>query len=205
MISVHILVKADRSIDYEEKLSRCIDSLKNQPIDLKLYDHIEDNVGLARSKAIQKSKSEWISWVDPDDYVVDEGFSHCWNLIQQEPKCSAVYTNHWIAADNVKKRTWFSELSPNIGYSQQHQMHHLVIYNKKVIEPELKFIEGTKTKYKTLLNLAAIYHGKVIGTKEPFYVWNEDGNQNHLRHSFKDNPQIWHERVHKYRKHILKK
>ena len=198
MISVHILVKRDKSSEYSKKLEKCIDSLKNQPVDVNVCDHIDGLVGLARTKAIEQSISEWVSWVDPDDYVIDNGFSACWNMIQDNPDCSAVYTNHWIAENHRLMRTWFSTVAPNIGYSQQHQMHHLVVYKKKYIIPEFEYIKAVKTKYKTLFNFAALYHGKVVGTDTPYYVWNKDGNQNHLRFSTKDNPKEWHSRLSKY-------
>lgn len=160
---------------------------------------------MARTKAVEQSISEWVSWVDPDDYVIDEGFSACWGMIKSNPDCSAVYTNHWIAKNNKLMRPWFSKAAKQIGHSQEHQMHHLVVYRKEHIIPELDYIKGAKTKYKTLLNLASIYKGKVIGTSTPYYVWNEDGNQNHLRFNLNDNPEEWHGRVSMYRKNILLK
>lgn len=199
MISVHIISKPEERTS--ERYYKCLESLKGEPVNVVHADYI-DGVGNARVSAIQRSHGEWISWIDPDDYVIDHGFSVCWNLISANPNCSAVYTNHWIAEKGKIIKPWFHSLASGKGFSQCVQMHHLVVYRKSIIEKEFEYMKDVNTIDKKLFNLASISKGKVIGTDKCYYMWNKDGNQNHLRYTINDNPRKWLDRVNYYKRKI---
>lgn len=46
---------------------------------------------------------------------------------------------------------WFEKLKPSRGFTQQVQMHHIVVYRRSVIEPLMHYLEGVKCREKNYL------------------------------------------------------
>lgn len=197
IIDVHVIVRKDEN---PTKLSKCLDSLVGEPINLHICDFIP-KVGNARISALLKCKSDWVSWVDPDDYILPNAFSKCLETIKNNPHITAVYTNHWSLSKKVSKK-WFNVISTETEKLWQlQQMHHIVVYKKSVIEAEYPYMQDVVTKDKKLFNLAALRSGTVKGIDEPLYMWNSEGG-NHEKYNGKQNPLRWHERVNEYYKSL---
>lgn len=185
-----------------EHYKKCLLSLSKEPVNIIESPFDPTGVGNARIAAIKKSNAEFFTIVDPDDTIIPGAF-------QQMPtigkEISAYFTNHWILINGEKKRKWFWKLWDK-GHSQERLMHHLVVYRRDAIEESLGYLKDMMTNEFSVINLQAIYSGKVIGTEACWYNWNSDvvGN-NHSKYSRKHNPPASEERRTYLKKKIMEK
>ena len=85
-IDVHI-------ITYNEpkwKIDRCLESLKNEPINIHIVDGFCEWPP-NRINAFSKGKAPFISYVDPDDYVESGCFSEKVPFLTEDFKCIYSY------------------------------------------------------------------------------------------------------------------
>lgn len=197
MIDVHI-IKSDRGY-YDE----CIDSLKDEPIDIHILKHSEGNLGKLRTEGFLKGNNEYAAAIDDDDILVKGTFNRAIQSLSSG-NFTAYYTNHHImdANKNVYGK-WFDGLAEPVGFAQCKQMHHVVVYKKSVIEPVLKYLYGAKTFDKRLLNLKAIHDGEVKGDDAFGLYWRIHDKQMHKTNHVETNPTEWKEKVAEYEKKIL--
>lgn len=201
MIDVHV-IKSNRGY-----FNECIESLKDDPIDVHILKHSDENYGLLRAEGFLKGKHEYAAAIDDDDILIQGIFNTALKQMQTG-KFTAYYSNHYIMNSNKKvygKR--FNKLASEIGFSQSIQMHHVVVYKKSIIEPVLKYLEGIKIFDKTLLNLKSIYDGKVKGDNNFGLYWRVHDKCIHKKpnKSFKNNPIKWQDKVDEYKRMILEK
>jgi len=196
MIDVHV-IQTGRKYAKE-----CLDSLHDEPINLFLSKFIEGRIGLARVKAIMEGNSEFVSFVDDDDILVPGTFGIALEVLKKG--YSAYYTNHFVM-DSEKKvyGKWFHKPAKPIGFSQNIQMHHVVVYRRSIIERVFDSTALARTSERTLFNLASIYHGVVYGDDRMGLYWRVHDDS---AHNVKwENPKEWHIEVDRYQQKILNK
>lgn len=194
MIDVHI-INTDRP--YRK---RCVDSLSGEPINLFEAPFIKGRIGKARVNGIKMGTSEFVSFVDDDDILVPGAFTRALDILQQG--FSAYYSNHYVMdVDGKVYGRWFDKPAKAIGFSQETQMHHIVVYRRELIEPVFAATELALYKERTLFNLASIYHGRVFGDDRMGLYWRVHEDSAHTQVTAET--QEWKDEVKRYRDMIM--
>lgn len=163
MIDVHILTMPN---DNQAWFEKCLNSLKKEPVSVQVCNGIKGDIGNARADAFLLGDNEYVSFVDPDDYILPGGFLACLDELHKS-NCDVVYTQEIITGfsgvvhDKPLIRDW---------------IHHLIVMRRDVV---LKHIEelrkwkwnGTTYEGRVFIEkLQSIGH-KVSNIKKPYYVW----------------------------------
>lgn len=195
-VDVHI-IKSDRGY-----FDECMESIKDEPINLHLLEHSEGEHGKLRIEGFKKGDSPYVALIDDDDVVIPGVFQRAIDVMEQG--YSAYYSNHYVmdAEGNVYGRR-FTKPMPPIGYSQWKQMHHVVVYRRDIITPILHLLDGVQLGDKLLLNLKSIYDGRVFGENRMGLYWRVHEKSMHKTRFIDDNPQEWHDAVEDYKNKLL--
>lgn len=131
MIDVHILAHPDFPVQ------PMVESMAHSKINMHVLPHVEGNLLAARHAGFSAGIAPFVSWVDPDDAVlnlewIDEALE-----ILEDPKISAVYPR-WKSTKNgrlnfqVPEHVWHPKYSHmrNLPYA-----HHLTIMRRECVEP----------------------------------------------------------------------
>ena len=177
MIDVHVGVNGTEP---REWVDRCLASLARCPVNVHIVDSSNMLVGTMRAMAYQRGTADYVSYVDPDDWV--EPWTYQWALAQlEDPRVSATYVNHGLyEADGITRtQAFFTALSPAVGYAQEKQMHHGVVHRRAFIEPVLHLMKGMSRKAYQVANLQALRCGRVVGSVDEGYGWRVHENGLH--------------------------
>lgn len=137
MIDVHIIKTKDWNTQKSEWFGKCLDSLESQNINLYIVDGEIGHIGKGRVKGFSQGNAEYVTYVDPDDYVEKDSFDVILEGLQDKP--DVLYTAERIVntdgvyhADNkeILKRKNFIDL-----------MHHIVVVKRSIVEKYLDYIE----------------------------------------------------------------
>ena len=85
LIDVHVLVYPCSPQNW---LDQCLDSLKNEPINLFIInaeDNRYENIGNYRIEGFSKGTEKYVSYVDADDYIIPGTFSKIINDLHDSP------------------------------------------------------------------------------------------------------------------------
>lgn len=118
MIDCHILT---RPTDNKAWLEACLESLKNEPVNLFIESGIEGNTALARKNAFFKGNAEFVTHIDPDDAVVPGVLQRCLDTIKQEDVGAYSLT----ARMNSSGRTEMKLLAPHTEWTVKLQAEAL--------------------------------------------------------------------------------
>jgi Glycosyl transferase family 2 len=192
MIDVHIVVKP-----CERWIRQCLDSLKNEPVNIFFVPHVEGDTARARMEGFGKGCSDFVSFVDPDDVVVPGIFERCMKAMTRE--CSGVYTDEiLIGKDGAYLMDgWSINEEPfySLGCrrSLMQGVHHLLVLKRSAVEqclplktkraPEAILIHDLK-KIGPLVHLPIVgYKWRIHGENTIFkYTENElDEAVNYIR------------------------
>jgi len=162
MIDVHVLTLPT---DRKDWFDLCIASLKDEPINLHILDGIQDKIGQARVNGFAQGSSDFVSYVDPDDYVLPGGFARCEEALTQHSSVACAYTFEYRTGINGTIRSY---------NSYHHGKHHLVVFRRSFLEnyyerlkeqnilPEVWLLKQIEKNFK---------HKAFFEIAEPFYVW----------------------------------
>lgn len=171
----------------EQWLQECLDSLKNEPINLFTVHRVEGDTGAARTQAFTMGTAEYVSFVDPDDKVVPGIFTKCTDILDDNPDVVGVYTDQVLINrhGDYLMDGWSINEQPflRFGYrpelSQGH--HNLYVLRREEVEkclplktkrmPEVVLIHELK-------RLGSIHHLKEIG-----YFWRIHGKNTCLTYT----------------------
>lgn len=79
--------------------------IDNLPIGILINDAgREMSIGTKRQKMIEESKSEYIVFVDDDDWVTENYISLIWNAIETKP--DVVGMRGWITTNGGNRKSW---------------------------------------------------------------------------------------------------
>lgn len=160
MIDVHMLLLGNEN---PVQLERCINSLKNEPINLILCDGIRDNLAEARKRAISLGKNDFIGWVDPDDEIIPGSY-----------ELMAKYKNHYKFIWMKEEIREFGDGNPfgnppdkPLKVFHRNAPHHIHIVHRDLVED--KFFEKDKRTVDHWVNRFT-KNGKYIDRVG--YIWN---------------------------------
>lgn len=94
MIDVHVLTHEGTR---KEWLEQCLASLEGEPVNVFVVDNTGHSVGAGRAKGYALGASEFVSYVDSDDYVLPGCFAACLEALK---KHDAVVTMERVEYEN---------------------------------------------------------------------------------------------------------
>lgn len=156
MIDVHILTIPGR----EQWLSECLQSLRNEPVNVFVVPGIVGNFPESRKMGYLKGVSEWVTYVDDDDRVIEGAFTK----IEE-------------ATDNNKEAEFFyayEEVINESGITTNTCMklpHHLIVYPRKFIMENLDVFTCKNPDYELLQRIPKT--AKVFCTESVGYQWRQ--------------------------------
>lgn len=165
MIDVHMLVMPGEREDWRDQ---CLASLENEPVTLHVVNGILDDIGNARAKAFMLGDSDYVAFVDPDDYVLPGGFNACLNQLRMTG-AAAVYAPEIVTGFRGEVTA-----CPRI----KRWAHHMIVFERKAVEASLSILrdwrwEPPMKRSEVQELLAAIQaSGRKVGSVDaPYYVW----------------------------------
>jgi len=130
VIDVHLLTLPN---DRQDWFDQCMASLKHQPITLHVLAGVKGHIGKGRFNGFSIGEQPYVSLVDPDDIVTQNGFSDCIKLLQERPELDGAYT----AEDQVYQDDlgiWrVQKAKPERGS----HVHHLMVLKRDVVNQYL--------------------------------------------------------------------
>lgn len=177
-------------------LEQCKESLKNEPIKLHQLQSIPNKEGLFRAEAYKKGKNKYVSLVDPDDYIKPGIFNKLLSIMETG-KYSAAYSNHEIinSRGNKLNYNWFNKPETKPSFKKVRQMHHIVIFDRKIFDSEffkiLSKVKGGSNRSSSYIisGLQAMTSGKVYCLNEIGYYWRIHENNTHKK-LLKPEPEV---------------
>jgi len=167
VIDVHIAVGVP-----EPWIHQCLDSLKDEHVNVFFVNRVEGNTAKARTEGFKKGTADFVSFIDPDDVIVPGIFDLCLNAMTRE--CSGVYTDEVLIGPegNFLMNGWSIDEKPffQFGYrkSLMQGIHHLRVLKRSAVSECLPL----KTKrlpepvlMHELKKIGPLIHLPVIGYK----------------------------------------
>lgn len=179
MIDVHLITLPDTRRDWLEK---CIDSLAGEPIHLHIVDGVRGHIGIGRRRGFQCGDSEFVSFVDPDDWVVPGAFRACFEaLVKNESKAMA-YTREALALESgfVYSDRSLEHYTRWLGTpSEPDTAHHITVFRRDVIAPFLPQLDQYRFMPELFLKQYAWLHGGFRFVDRIGYVWRKHPKNSH--------------------------
>ena len=188
------------------KLQHCLESLKNEPVNIVVEPAVPNDLGRARRNVAKRGTADYFCFVDPDDTIESGIFSGTLNqLMKDHPKMNAYYTNHMCHKEGIASRKWFNVLETKPSAKMVKQMHHLVLYKRAFINKYLDNMIGLVVDEMRLINYECVLSGKVVGVDEIGYHWNIYETGAHKKALTMKNPDFYYNEVNRYIKLIKEK
>lgn len=164
MIDVHILtLPTDNPLWFNQ----CLASLIDEPITLHQREGRINDIANARADAFKLGHHPYVSFVDPDDYVLRGGFAACIQQLKEHPEADAVYTWEYICGIAGK----YAEHSHPNKWA-----HHLVVFRRSAIAQHEALLRSwtwpaRQSEIQIIINELKKDSEKVIEIPKPYYVW----------------------------------
>jgi hypothetical protein len=133
MIDIHIITR-----EREPWLEECLSSIVDPNVRLRTVGHVNGDIGAARTAGFGEGGNEYVSYVDPDDFVCPGIFAMCERWLDAHPEYDACFTDE-VLVDGEGKR-----LSYDAGHwvhgrvedirSAVFGIHHIVVYRRDKLE-----------------------------------------------------------------------
>jgi hypothetical protein len=174
LIDVHVLTMPG---DNKEWFDKCMNSLKEESVNIQVCSGIKDDLGKARALAFRASNSNYVSWVDPDDYVLAGGFEACIDAIEKENTVAAC-TQEYITgiSGKVDDKTFCNDW-----------VHHLIVIKREIALKYLSDFENwdhnkaTKSEGRCFIESLIDKDYAISFINKPFYVWRRHYNADSVR------------------------
>lgn len=180
LIDVHIAHLPHENLEWWEQ---CQQSLTGEPVNIYNIDGIKGNIKQTRYEGFLLGSAPYVSFVDPDDYVLSGGFAKCLETIQAtDDKTCAVYT--------TSKHLYGNQLTNGKTYvpwskyvlSDPRRIHQLIVYKRKllieVFDQHYNDIDNFVLPEFTLHAYIALKY-KFVAVDYPGYVWRVHNNGAH--------------------------
>lgn len=133
MIDVHIISKGR-----EPWLEECLSSIRDRNVRLHTVDHVDGDIGAARTKGFGEGHGEYVSYVDPDDLVEPGVFETCEKWLHAHQEHDACFTGEVLVDETGKGLSlhpghWACRRAEDIR-SAALGIHHVVVYRRDRLE-----------------------------------------------------------------------
>lgn len=173
LVDVHILTMPD---DNKSWFDQCLLSLEKEPVNIYICPGIVNDIGNARADAFMKGGAKYVSFVDPDDYVLSGGFVECVNVLE-EYNLDAVYTSEIKTGQSgeVLEKPYIT-----------HQPHHIIVFRRGLVLENISFWRNWKwpskfSEGRLFIDMLKEKGHQIGQIKKPFYVW----RRHHLSYTIK--------------------
>lgn len=115
----------------------CLESLKDEPINIHIVEGVPAHIGRARYGGFAKGTSPYVSCVDPDDLVIPGAFAACLETLAAHPEACGVYTDELIIdrVGNVIRPGIWSETPWNPLFQLEPKyLHHVYVMRRCYVE-----------------------------------------------------------------------
>ena len=127
MIDVHVLTLPN---DRQDWFKQCMASSQNQPIEVHVLAGVQGHIGKGRVNGFMAGKKPYVSLVDPDDIVTQNGFRDCLALLQEHPELHGAYT----AEDQSYQDDFGVWRVKKADPMKGSLVHHLLVLRREVAE-----------------------------------------------------------------------
>lgn len=119
---------------------------------------------------------DFVCKLDPDDYVEPGAFKIIKDAIAKFPDCSLWFSDHYCHTEYKyrENKTWRWVEGKNRLATKQSQIfapHHIVVFRRDALEPNLRLISGIKSGYQYLLNYCCMLGNRVCYIDSALYHW----------------------------------
>lgn len=131
LIDVHI---AHMPGENKEWWEQCQHSLVGEPINIHNINGIDKDIKQTRYNGFLQGTAPYVSFVDPDDYVLPGGFDKCLETIQQssENVCAVYTTSKHLYNDQLKNGKTYVPWSKYV-LSDPRRIHQLIVYKRDLL------------------------------------------------------------------------
>lgn len=126
MIDVHVLTLPN---DRQDWFEQCMMSLRNQPIEVHVLAGVQGHIGKGRVNGFMAGNKPYVSLVDPDDIVTQNGFQDCLKLLQDQPRLDGAYTAEHQFYFSDEGQWTLKKAQPERGSA----VHHLLVLKREVV------------------------------------------------------------------------
>jgi len=162
LIDVHCLHLLDENPTWAQQ---CEVSLSSEPIVIHHGPGIIGHVGQGRAWGFAQGTLPFVSYVDPDDYVLPGGFSACAKVLKKNPQIAVVGTREYRVGVNGEIRAY------NHSFPGP---HHLLVFRREAIQEDLTRLADFPHAPEPWL-LARLKkrfgHCALWLIDQPYYVW----------------------------------
>lgn len=158
MIDVHVItLPNDDKILFE----RCIDSLRDEPVTVHIIKGVVGDFSAGRISGLSSGTHRWVSWVDPDDYVIPGAYQRLLDIVGSNKFA-------WAAEKVI---TTDATLCGSYHEYINNQPHHMMIIDRDLINfDHIKQSEPTLVDYWTRR-----LKSKGVFDPQVGYVWRSYG------------------------------
>jgi len=181
MIDVMVLTLPER----ETWLQTCLDSMKDQPVQIHVVAGVEPNqFSVARQASYQLGSHEYLCHVDDDDWAVSGIFESIESAFNRYPDAGYVHLPFYTVYPNGQTRLSKEGTYP-AGWLEPGNLviaPHFTIYRRSMIAPIMKTIDPSQTKdYDLSLQVAVKKQCGGVLLKTPGYYWRIHPQQLHQK------------------------
>lgn len=118
MIDVHVLTFSGTRPEW---LEQCVNSIEAEGLNVHIVEGVEGNVGAGREKAYRLGSSEFVGYVDSDDYLLPGAGEACLRGLEKYRHVVTLERRLW--GDRMGKKPWGG--------------HHFTVYRRSDVLPLL--------------------------------------------------------------------
>lgn len=189
-LDCHVILAPSRASFH----NRCLASLAKQDCNIHLIPY-QSSISKGRLLGYSKGTAEFVTLLDDDDYLADNGYSECIKALDSNPDCIGVYTsevridlegNHSAPIPPLSEQWTYGNMISKHPY-----VHHGVIlrrewYNKASFLLEKYPMIGDQAMLLWLGKRGEFVHVPIVG-----YYWQSHTNQSSNKQSEWASFMIW--------------
>jgi glycosyltransferase involved in cell wall biosynthesis len=134
-IDVHVIFQAGKSSTLYD---RCVDSIPENVNLHTVYDSRNQSTIVNRNLGFARGSSEWVSYVDYDDYLEPGAFDLLYEAAQAT-QCDAIFGNSIVHQKNTSQKMFAREPNAEMLLHGQTAVHQLYIVKRTIMEKAIPF------------------------------------------------------------------
>ena len=132
LIDVHIIKPLHHHDLTDIWLDQCLASIENEPINVFYVDPVKDDIRQARRNGFEQGDAPYVSFVDPDDYIIPGGFDVCLKHIN-DAVCGVYTTSNRLIGNDLIPIHQFRPYEQSIILNNLIEIHQLVVMDRKIV------------------------------------------------------------------------
>lgn len=166
--------------------SECLNSLRDEPVNLHLVDGVVGHIGRGRSKGFGLGNAPFVSCVDPDDLVIPGAFAACMEALEAHPEACGAYTDQLIIDPEgqvIKPGIWSGMAWNPLLQLEPKYLHPVYVMRRCFVKKYLLELGRWPNMAEFVLKGLITAHGPWIHVDRFGYKWRMSKNAAHKRQS----------------------